>query len=240
VDRLAIGHDAGHYGGPHAFTAIRRRDTARAFRAAVRHSRFVRTLRVGIPICCTIAVAGLAVFAWLDPTRMFGNFSVRLSDLVISGTKIKMEQPRLSGFTRDARPYDLTARYAAQDITKPDLVELSGLRAKVLMQDTSTVEMSAATGLFNTKSEVLNLEKDIVVISSSGYRGDLTQAVVDTRKGNLTSNKPVSIKLPEATINSNGIEIENSGEMIRFTGGVSVTMTNAPVQKPGADQAASQ
>ena len=45
---------------------------------------------------------------------------VDLGKLVVSGTKITMEQPRLSGFTNDARAYEFTADAAAQDITKPD------------------------------------------------------------------------------------------------------------------------
>ena len=32
-----------------------------------------------------------------------------------------MESPRVAGFTNDARPYEVTARAASQDITKPDI-----------------------------------------------------------------------------------------------------------------------
>ena len=63
----------------------------------------------------------------------------------------------MSGYTRDSRAYEFTARAAAQDITKPDLVELQGIRAKVELQDKSVMEMTAATGMFDTKSEILTL-----------------------------------------------------------------------------------
>jgi lipopolysaccharide export system protein LptC len=237
VNRLAIGHDAGHYLGGPAFAALQRRDRARAFRAAMRHSRVVRTLRVVIPTCAVFLAVGVGLLAWFDPLRLFGVLPVRLSDLVISGTKIKMEQPRLSGYTRDSRPYDLTAQFAQQDLTAPDVIELSGLRAKLRMQDTSTVEMSAATGLFNTKSEVLNLNRDIVVRSSAGFQGNLTQAVVDTRQGNLVSDKPVTIKTDTATISSNGLEIEKSGDLVRFKGGVAVTLTRPLIQGRATERA---
>ena len=35
-----------------------------------------------------------------------------------------MEQPRLAGFTAASRPYEFTAKAAAQEITKPDVMEL--------------------------------------------------------------------------------------------------------------------
>ena len=219
---------------------MRRRDTARIFRAAKRHSRLVRFLRVSIPAGTAIAAVGLALLAWLDPLSLFGTLPVKLSDLVISGTKIRMEQPRMSGYTRDARPYDLTAQYAAQDITKPDLIELSELRAKMEMQDSSVVQLSAAAGLYNTKSEILNLDRDIVVTSNEGITGTLSHAVVDTRKGTLVSNKPVTITMRQGTIRSNGMEIEQSGEVIRFTGGVAVMLQQPPAQPAAAAQAVSQ
>ena len=74
---------------------------------------------------------------------------------MVAGTKIAMEKPHLSGFTKDARAYELSADAAKQDLTKPDMIELSNLHAKVQMQDKSTVEISAAAGLYDNKSEML-------------------------------------------------------------------------------------
>ena len=67
----------------------------------------------------TLAVTGHGAAA-------FDAYSTRLA---ISGTKIMMQQPRIAGFTRDNRRYDLRAQAAGQDITKPDLVELQGIHA---------------------------------------------------------------------------------------------------------------
>ena len=39
---------------------------------------------------------------------------------MISGTKLTMQAPKLSGYTRDGRWYELIADSAAQDITKPE------------------------------------------------------------------------------------------------------------------------
>ena len=52
----------------------------------------------------------------------------------MSGTKITMEAPKLTGFTRDNRAYKVTADAAAQDITNPTVLELTGIRGKMEMQ----------------------------------------------------------------------------------------------------------
>ena len=60
---------------------------------------------------------------------------VDMGNLVVSGTKITMESPHLSGFSPDQRPYEVWAKTATQDLTDPDHVDLKTLRAKVLMED---------------------------------------------------------------------------------------------------------
>ncbi|MPZ58266.1 MAG: LPS export ABC transporter periplasmic protein LptC [Rhizobiales bacterium] len=190
----------------------------------MRHSRLVRVSRIAVPAAFAAVIAVLALAAWFNPLRLLGELPVGLRDIVISGTKIKMEQPRLSGFTRDARPYDLSARSAAQDIAKPELIELIELRAKIQMHDRSQVDVSAATGLFNTKAEVLTLEDNILVKSSTGYEGRLSQAVINTRTGDIVSEKPVALKMLNGTVNANAMEIEQAGEVVRFNGGVAMQL----------------
>ena len=55
---------------------------------------------------------------------MLAKLPADIGNLVVSGTKITMEKPHLSGFTSDARAYELSADAAKQDLTKPDLIEL--------------------------------------------------------------------------------------------------------------------
>src|SRR6476619_1179528 len=141
----------------------------------------------------------VALITYLNPLRMLAKLPINLDNLVVSGTKVTMEQPRLSGFTSDARAYELTADTAAQDMTKPDIIELHNIHAKVQMQDKSTMELNAATGLYDAKAETLRLDRDIVLNSSTGYQGRLSEALVDIRKGNVISEHPVEVRLLQGT-----------------------------------------
>lgn len=239
---MALVQEPQHYVERHvdrrAFVGMRRRTTAATFRAAKQHSRRVRALRIGLPVAAAAAAVISILVAWLDPSRLLKELPFGLSDVVISGTKIKMDEPRMSGFTRDARHYELTARSAAQDIAKPNLVELSALTAKMHMQDKSIVQISANNGLFDTKAEMLKLESDIVVKSSTGYEGHLREAVVNTRTGSIVSDQPVALKMLHTTINANGMEIEQAGDLIRFTGGVAMQLIPSRDMVRGATPAA--
>jgi lipopolysaccharide export system protein LptC len=207
------------------FAGIGRRDGHRAFHAAVRHSRRVRILRVAVPAAVLVAAAGAISFARLsNPLQMLSKVPVDIGSLVVSGTKIMMQQPRIAGFTRDHRRYDLTAQAAGQDLTKPDMVELHGIQASMEMVDKSLFQTTAKSGLFNTKSEQLTLSHNIIVTSSSGYQAVLSEAVVDIRAGKIVSEKPVEVTTSAWTVSANRMEIGESGSLVRFERGVAVVL----------------
>jgi lipopolysaccharide export system protein LptC len=142
-----------------------------------------------------------------------------------------MEGPRLTGFTHDARAYELTADTAAQDMTKPDFVELRNIRAKVEMQDKSSINLSALSGIYDSKGETLKLEQNILLNSSTGYQGRLSEAMIDIRKGNVVSEHPVEVKMLQGTLTANRLDIVDSGDLVRFHGGVVMDMMmNQPPQ----------
>jgi lipopolysaccharide export system protein LptC len=201
-----------------------RGDSERAFRAARRHSRVIRILRVAIPLAVALGFIGVFLVTYLNPLRMLAKLPVDLGNLVVSGTKITMENPHLSGFTRDARAYALSADAAKQDLTKPDVIEMRNIRAKLEMQDKSTVELYAVTGIYDSKGETIKLDQNIVITSSTGYRGVLSQAMVDIRTGHVVSERPVVIELLQGTLNANRLEIVDSGDLVRFEGGVKMNL----------------
>ena len=219
-----------------AYWTMGRGESARAFSAARRHSRIVRILRIAVPAFVGVAAVVMFLITYFNPLRMLTKLPINVGDLVISGTKVTMEHPHLSGFTKDARAYELSADAAAQDMTRPDIVELHNIHATLQMQDKSTVEMKAVLGLYNSKGETLQLNRNIDLSSSTGYAGHLIEATVDVRNGNVVSQKPVEVKLLQGVLNSNGLRIENSGDVVRFEGGVTMTlMLNQSAAPAAAD-----
>lgn len=210
-----------------------RRDSERAFRAARRHSRLVRMLRVTVPIAVVAGCVIMFLITYFNPLRMLAKLPINLNDLIVSGTKVTMEQPRMSGFTRDSRAYQVSAEAAAQDLTKPDLVELRNIRAQVEMQDKSTMKMSANNGIYNSKNDTLKLENNILLSSSGGYSGRLSEAMVNIRTGNVVSSQPVELQMLQGTLNANKLEIVDSGDLVRFHDGVVMDlMLNQPAAAP--------
>src|SRR3954466_9337718 len=137
------------------------------FAIAARHSRLVRMLRIAVPAVVALAMAAVIAISIFNPFRaLMKQLPLDIDNLVVSGSKITMESPHLSGFSPDRRPYEVWAKTATQDLTDPDRVDLQTLRAKVAMEDQSTVTLDARQGLFDSKQQLLNLHKDIYLQSS--------------------------------------------------------------------------
>lgn len=198
------------------------------FAAAARHSRLVRILRLAVPGVVLLAMAAIVGVSVFNPFRILAKLPIDMGNLVVSGTKITMETPHLSGFSPDGRPYELWAKTATQDLTDPDHVELATLRAKVVMEDKSTTTMDARTGLFNSKTQILELHEDVFLQSSTGYEARMTQAVIDIGKGTVASDEEVDVKLLNGTLVGQRLRITEHGEVVRFEGGVVMNMMMDP------------
>jgi lipopolysaccharide export system protein LptC len=219
--------DAGEGG----WTASRRTDIDRAVRVAGRHSLVVRATRIGLPIAVVAGLGALGAVTYFKPTQVFEK--APMGKLAVQGSKITMELPRIVGFTRDNRAYELHAETAVQDIASPDIIELQNLRARLEMQDKDVVNITANSGTYNTKGDKVVLRDQVVVTSQQGYKAVLKEAAIEMKKGNVVSEQPVDITLPNGWLKSNRLEIVDSGDVVRFGRGVTLYIE---ADKSGASQ----
>jgi lipopolysaccharide export system protein LptC len=221
----------------HGFAASGRTDSAQAFRRALRHSRHVQLLRVAVPVTLVLAVVAVVLVSWLDPMRVLARLPVSVDRIAVSGTKITMAAPKLSGYTRDSRKYDLSARAAVQDVTQPDLLDLHDVAAKIEMQDKTVLDLTATDGHFDRKTSQLTLRRNVLLVTSTGYEVRMNQVRIDTGTGNVVSDEPIHIKMLQGDLNANRLEVFKSGEVVTFGGGVTLKLLMnekaAPRGNPG-------
>ncbi len=208
----------------------------RDYSRAVRHSRRVRVLKRAIPLGALLAVALVVGITFFNPFASIGGLT--LGPVSVSGTRVVMDNPRLTGSQGEARPYEVTAQEASQDVREPHLVDLLELRARLTLDaggDVARVE--AATGRFDTQAELLELTRDVRVISTSGYTIDLRSARIDFKTGNVSSPDPVRVEFDAGTIEADGMNVVENGKVISFEGNVRSVLA-PPALGPGARGAA--
>jgi len=194
-------------------------DATARYSAALRHSSRVRLLRRAIPVGAIVVVAAVAFIAFVEPFRTLPA-GLTVGPVSMNGTKVTMELPKLSGFKKDARPYEVTARWAAQDIKNPTIIELKDIRARIALQERGMATVEAADGIYNTQSEQIRLKDDVKITSDSGYDARLSSATVEFKAGTVTSDEPVTVRFTGGTIDAEGVDMLDSGQHVVFRGRV--------------------
>ncbi len=209
-----------------------RRDLTAAYKVAMRHTRRVRFLRRALPAAILLIVLVVLFGAWFDPLRLLGELPIEFARLAISGSKLKIEAPKLSGYTRDGRAYSVTAATAAQDLAQPGVIELTGIEARFELVGGGSTKLTAAKGSLDTKAETMRLVDGIDIATSNGYGGRLSEATVDMRKGHILSPAPVELRYQDGWLKADRLEIFDNGDRALFEGRVTAEFRLNPPPAP--------
>jgi lipopolysaccharide export system protein LptC len=221
-----------HAGQSQASLAKQPAHKARAFDEARRHSARVRVMRRYIPIGAGISILTIVVIGLFDPFRSIGGISV--GPINLSGTKLTMEQPRLTGFrSKDAKPYEVTADSASQDIRKPNIVEMKGLKARITMEGNGAARLTSDTGIYDTQKENMDLRSNVRLITDTGYDAKLKSAFIDFKGGNMITREPVKVDFKGGSIESERLDVTDNGKRFSFEGRVRAEFEAGDAPAPG-------
>ncbi len=211
-----------------------------AFGAAQRHSRRVMFLRRVLPVSATGAVVLTIAWMWLDPLRFTRDLPLEVGKLSISGTKLNMDAPKLTGFSKDGRPYTVTAESAAQDLKTPGIIELSNIVGQFDSGVRGSTVLNAKSGVYNYKAEQMRIFDGVDFRSTAGHSGQLSEATIETRKGHLVSESPVDFFFKEGSLHGNRFEVFEHGSVLVFEGGVTMILRPEASSPNSASKEATQ
>lgn len=201
----------------------------------MRHSTRVYALRRVLPILAMASLVLVGLWLWFDPLRYIQALPVEVGTLKISGSKLTMEAPKLTGFSKDGRPYTVTADSAVQDLTKTSVIELSGIVGKFSSSDKGETVLSARSGIYDAKQEQMRLFGGIEIQSADGYTGRLIDAIGQPKKGHLVSESPVEFTFTDGNLTAKRMEVFDHGKVIVFQNDVVLNMRNAGMKKGWGD-----
>ncbi|MEM6665165.1 MAG: LPS export ABC transporter periplasmic protein LptC [Pseudomonadota bacterium] len=196
--------------------------TERAFRVARRHRLFVRLLRVFIPGSAVLLLG--AFVAKIFVTTLTSVGPIAFESLSLEDGALVMVNPTLTGIDRNERAYSLSAQEASQQLDQTELIDLAGINAVLAVDPQQDAQVIAGNGQFNQEEETLNLFNGVNVRTTTGYEVRLADAFVELDAGRVTSDNAVEIDLLNGTLNATGVEIIERGDIIRFTGPITLDL----------------
>ncbi|MFN3481665.1 LPS export ABC transporter periplasmic protein LptC [Rhabdaerophilum calidifontis] len=203
-----------------------------AFIAAARHSRRVRFLKRAIPLGTALVLVALLGKSFVG---FLGGLDAEIADVSIQGSKIVMDKPKLSGFKRDGRSYELVAATAVQDLKTPNVVDLNRLTARMQTGNDGWADLTGLRGLYDSKDERLAVEGGVGVKTETGVDARLADARIDFKSGTILTDNPVEVRMTQGQVNSDRLQVLDNGRRLVFEGRVRSNFVNAA--PPGGDAA---
>ena len=196
---------------------------------AVRHSRYVWMLKWVFPLAAVLAVGffvGSTIISRALPE------SVAIGDAVISGGKLIMRDPVMTGPVNEGGSYSITAARAIQDLSAPSVIRLEDVVADFPISATETALLDAISGIYVRDEEALFFDQPFTVTTEGGMRARLQDASIDVAAGSLKTEKKVDVETAQAHIVAESLVMKDNGAEIVFERGVRMLL------RPGAVRAA--
>jgi LPS export ABC transporter protein LptC len=204
-------------------------DRSVAFARARRHSLFVRTARVLLPLASLLLVAGYVGIVMIS-ARLAGGIEKTGKVRTIS-KEFAMENPRYEGMDQQGGKFLVLAKRAVPDLSTTGRIKLDAITAELVDVRKSRTDVTAANGVYDSKANRLDLAGGITVVTETGMRAELETATILTRDGTLKSDRPARVTAPTGTITSGRLELAQKSKQIAFIDNVVARLT-PPAQLP--------
>jgi hypothetical protein len=122
----------------------------------------------------------------------------------------------VGGFDDEKQPYTISAELARQDKEQPNLVHMKEVSGLLRRTDGRQMNVTAATGLFNTRDKTLTLDGNVAIVLQDTFTASMAVANVDVQKKALRSDADVLVELEGGQIFSTGIEVSDNGAHVIF------------------------
>ncbi|MGB3391233.1 MAG: LPS export ABC transporter periplasmic protein LptC [Pseudaminobacter sp.] len=184
-----------------------------AFKRAERHSRKVRLLKTALPVLALAMAAGFVGYSYLATPK---TVSVSADGAAYSDGKLVMANPKLDGFTKDNRPYNMTAARAIQDFQNEGIVELEGINAKLPVDKDNWAAVIAPSGVYDRDKNTLDINSAMTITTSDGMVAKFKSAYLDIGEGGMKTDEAVDIQLKGAEVTSDSMTILENGKVMIF------------------------
>ena len=149
-----------------------------------------------------------------------------------------MDNPSYEGFNKDGGKYVVRAKTAIQDLVNTEFVRLNDITGDMTDANKSKTNLTAAKGVFNTKTNQLELAGGIDIVADSGLKAKLSTR--DRSRPTTTSSHPrsrCSSRCPSGTIRSKEMRILSKSREIAFVNDVKAHLVPPQTRRCGRERA---
>jgi lipopolysaccharide export system protein LptC len=196
------------------------------------HSRRVAVLKRVLPAIGLSLMLLVAVWPRLAPLLERIRFTLPAIDLR-EARELRMLNPRYLGTDRENRPFVVTAAVGQQVPDNANLMSLEKPKADLKAHDGATVVVTAATGIYQSQAQILDLFGSVKLVHQDGTEFTTDSARLNVANNSAQGDDPVEGHGPSGDVKAQGFRIYDKGDTLIFTGNADVVLKGAH-QNPAA------
>jgi lipopolysaccharide export system protein LptC len=180
-------------------------------------------LQRAIIVGATVTTVCITIIALFDPFKHL-PISVSVASVKLDGTRVITADPKLTGYRKDGRTYEVVAKSDVQDLLDTNVTELVGVKAKIALGDNSTARVTAGSGVYDGRHDTITLREDVHIVNAVGYEFILKSMSMDLKSGDMASDEPVTLLLNGGKFDADRMNITDNGHKVTFEGSVKSTI----------------
>lgn len=227
MDDLSSQFPAGPQDNRDNLTRLLNRGRRKRVRIDRRYSVFVRGMQILLPMIALGLVAVVLAWPKMDDTSAI----IRKEEIIPQKTgQNELVRPRYESADNNNNPYVITAERAVQDMADSAVILLERPQATMTFGNTDTLTGQAKSGVYRQNASLLRLTGEIVIAHSNGYALGTDIIDIDTRTSNATTDQPVTVTGPDATLTAaGGMNANSLSGTVIFLGPAKLTL-NRPMR----------
>ena len=182
-----------------------------------RYSRRVLFLKRMLPAVGLTLLLLVAVWPKLRPLLQQVQLGFAAIDLR-EARELSMLNPRYAGLDRYNRPYVITASVGRQVPDRNDVMALEKPKAVMTVHGGASVVVTAATGIYQSQAQLLDLFEDVNLVHENGTRFVTRHGHINLSDNTAEGHDPAEGHGPSGDIRGEGFLILSKGDTIIFTG----------------------
>lgn len=199
-------------------------DRASVFRHLKRRHRWIRLLRLAVPVVGLLALAALSVQIYLASLpRGLGAAGVRLE-----GDRLVVDRPVMTGTLSGVGRYELTAETASTELEDAAEAALAAIDVAMEFAEGGSARAHAEAGVLEFSTRQLRIDEAIELTTSDGIVGEAQGGTIDAAAQSFSNARGVRFEFPDgSTLEAASMQYTATSGSWRF-GQVRITVVPAP------------
>lgn len=179
--------------------------------------RRMSVAKLVVPGAAILLMAGLLLWPLSNAREL--SFLLSKQGSGLASERMRITSASYRGVTAQGEPFEISAQSAVQKSSQVPIVMLSGLSARIEQADGPAV-VTAPGGAYHLETSQLEVAGGIEATGAGGYRLDAERVLVDISRDKVTSESPVSGRLPMGDFSARRFEADLPGRRVVLEGAV--------------------